>query len=156
MGIRASNPHYHMTRSGLGHFKNSSRSSPGKCGGVVSVMALGDSGRRTPLGQCEQGRSWVDLPWNPSRVTSREKCHFSDLHVYKHQMELILPRLSLKTSTDKAIRMMGGGVGGGCTLLDYIHSFSAMAQRQAGTPLGGEFVLLRQNKRILRGQTRKR
>lgn len=53
------------------------------------------------MGQCEQGRGWVDLQWDPSRVTSRQILHSSDLSVSKHQMELILPRQTLKISTDK-------------------------------------------------------
>lgn len=60
------------------------------------------------MGQCEQGRGWVDLQWDPSRVTSRQILHSSDLSVSKHQMELILPRQTLKISTDKERRMTAG------------------------------------------------
>lgn len=77
-------------------------------GNVVSVMALGDIRMRTLLGQCEQGMSWMNLQWNLSRVTSGEIFHFSDLHVYKHPMELVLPRLTLKINTYKTTRMTVG------------------------------------------------
>lgn len=40
-------------------------------------------------------------------------------------------------------------------LFDHIGSLSVIAWKQAGTPLGGEFVLLRQNKKSLRGLARK-